>query len=293
MLSSERTVPCAWVHKRAVEQVLVTDVAEEEGRLLAMAQLPRTHRLYNDVPRNGRRRHDLLLLGEAARQSSEAIVHRLMGVPLDRQFVIGTMRVAMLDEKAVCAGPEPENMVAELVVHKAKKRPDGTPRHLRASVICHLKGVPAVEFSGTLMLVAQDSYEALREEAGAVAVGSGGVRPSPAEVGRTDPRNVVIADLRREDGRLTARLDVDPGDPVFFDHALDHYPAMLLGEGARQVALAALPGAVDITEYAFTFEQFAELAAPVAFRATPRENSVAIEIVQGEETVATGEITID
>lgn len=294
MLSSERTVPCGWVHKRAVEQVFVTDVGEENGRLLARAQLPRTHRLFNDVPRHGReQRHDLLMLGEAARQCSEAIVYRLMGVPLDQQFVIGTMKVAVIDEKAVTASLEPEDMIAELVVHKVKRRPDGTLRRLLASVICHLKDVAAAEFSGALMLVPQDSYEALREGAGTAPTGSGGVRPIPAEVGRTDPRNVVLADLFRAGGKLTARLDVDPHDPVFFDHALDHYPAILLGEGARQAAFAALPGVRDITEYSLAFERFAELTAPVTYRATARKDSVAIAIVQGEETVATGELITD
>ncbi|MGW1528435.1 AfsA-related hotdog domain-containing protein [Streptomyces sp. NPDC002159] len=292
MLSAERTIPRTWVHKRAVEQVFVTDVAEEDGRLLAMAQLPRTHRLYNDGPQHGHgQRHDLLLLGEVARQCAEAIVHQLMGVPLDQKFVIGILKLAVLDEKAVTAGLGPEDMVAELVVHKAKKRPDGTPRRLQASTICYLKGVPAAEFSGTLMLVKQDLYDALREETGVVAVGSGGVKPSPAQVGRTDPRNVVIADLGREGGELMARLEVDPSDPVFFDHALDHYPAMLLLEGARQMALSALPGSGNITGCSFTFKRFAELGAPVSYRATHRENSVALAIVQGEETVATGEIT--
>ncbi|KOX06479.1 hypothetical protein ADK65_01735 [Streptomyces sp. NRRL B-1140] len=294
MLNTERTVPCSWVHKRAVEQVFVTSVAEQDGRLLAMAQLPRTHRLYNDVPCDGPEAwHDLLLLGEVARQSSEAIAHQLMGVPLDRQFVIGLMKIAVLDRKAMTAGPASEDVLVELVVHKAKRRPDGTLRQLRASVTCRLKGVPAAEFSGTLMLVEQASYRALREGAGPAVVSPGGVRPSPAEVGRTDPRNVVISDLRREGTELTARLDANVHDPVFFDHELDHYPAMLLGEGARQAALAAFPGARTITSYTFAFERFAEFGTPVTYRVTPREDSVALEIVQGEEIIATGKIITD
>ncbi|WP_179166529.1 AfsA-related hotdog domain-containing protein [Streptomyces sp. CB03238] len=302
-LSAERTVPCGWVHKHAVEQVLVTDVREIDGRFFALAQLPRTHRLYNDSHDAG---YDVLLLGEVARQASEAMVHRLMGVPLDRPFVIGTMRVEVLDRAAVAVTRAATTVLAEFVVKRAKRWPDGTPRHLLSSTILHIGGVPAADFSGTLMMLKGDTYRALREDGAVPSAGApahrrtGEPRATPEEVGRNDPRNVVVGGLREENEGITADLVVDLDDPVFFDHELDHLPAMLLLEGARQSALAALArrdgvparslSAVDCT---VNFHQFAELGAPVTCTAVPDgAGTVAVQLVQGDDVIAEGGITL-
>ncbi|MFC9244955.1 AfsA-related hotdog domain-containing protein [Streptomyces sp. NPDC057136] len=301
-LSAERTVPCGWVHKHAVEQVLVTDVREIDGRLLALAQLPRSHRLYNDSHDFG---YDILLLGEVARQASEAMVHRLLGVPLDRPFVIGTMRVEVLNRAAVAVTRASATVLAEFVVKKAKRWPDGTPRHLLSSTILYLNGVPAAEFSGTLMMLKEDSYRALREDsavpvAGAPAHRTVGERAAPEQVGRNDPRNVVVGGLREENDGITADLVVDLDDPVFFDHELDHLPAMLLLEGARQSALAArarrdgIPArSLSAVDCAVNFRQFAELGAPVTCTAVPDGvDTVAVRLVQGDGVIAEGGITL-
>lgn len=300
-LSSARTLVRNFVHKRAVEQVFVTDVKRVGGRMLAMAQLPRTHRLYNDSSSGG---YDLLLLSETARQATEAIVHCLMNVPLDRRFVMGEMRIELRRAEALAIKRAPVEVVMEFVETKARRRSDGTPRQLEGSMLCYIDGLLAAEFTGSLMILMNDEYQAFRGQLatspprlGAPAV----QRAQPEQVGKYDPRNVVIGASRAADGsRITADLVVDPGDPVFFDHELDHFPAMLILEGARQSAVAAVarlagtaPRDLLTTACSARFLRFMEFDVPVICSAFPAEaDVVSFELQQHAKPVAAGEVRL-
>jgi hypothetical protein len=98
----------------------------------------------------------------------------------------------------------------------------------------------------------------------------------PAEqVGRTDQRNVVLAGLTREPGRVSARVAPRFDNRALFDHSYDHLPAMTLTEAARQLALVAvreqtgiMPGPAQIVAISGTFGRFAELDSPLYAQAT-------------------------
>jgi len=283
-----------------VEQVLLTDVVKIHDRLLALAQLPRTHRLYNDSNRFG---YDLLLLSEAARQASEAITHRLMGVPQGRRFVMATMQVKLLNREAAAVTRAPTEVLSELLVKKVKQHPDGTPHQIEGSTLCYIKGVLVAEFTGMLMILQEDEYQAFRcRRAGnSQALGPSAVdRLAPEQVGKYDPRNVVIGGLRIAGNRIAADLVVDPDDPVFFDHELDHFPAMLILESARQSALVAwarrngvVPRSLVTVAYSARFLKFTEFNAPVTCSAVPDGTSaVTFEILQDRDLIADGEISL-
>ncbi|PSJ28372.1 hypothetical protein B7P34_12825 [Streptosporangium nondiastaticum] len=310
-LTADRTVHRRLVHKRAVEQVLTTAVAESGGRLLGTAQLPRLHRHYNDTRAPY---HDLLLVGEAARQTVEAIVHELLHVPLDRRFVLGDLGIAFTTLEAVRTGPEPADLLVELDIDRLRRRRDGSVRSLRGAATCRIGGRDAARFTGTLLFLEGDSYDDLRAgSSGPRAPGTGEAPPrcEPSAVGRTDPRNVVIGGLRTEHpeaggepGETVADIVADPQDPVFYDHALDHLPGMLLMEAARQTALAArartraVPaGALLATGCRARFLAFAEQSAPARCRARPLENTgtetFAVTVEQRGEAVAELEITVE
>ncbi|MFF7726641.1 AfsA-related hotdog domain-containing protein [Streptomyces sp. NPDC008001] len=311
-LTADRTVHRRLVHKRAVEQVLTTAVAETGGRLLGTAQLPRLHRHYNDTCAPY---YDLLLIGEAARQTVEAIVHELLGVPLDARFVISDLGIALTGLDAVRTGPAPADLHVELEPGRLRRRRDGSVRSLRGTAACRIGGRDAARFTGTLLFLAGESYEDLRaDSAPPQAATADSVTPPPADagtvppprcapaaVGRTDPRNVVIGGLRTEGTATVADIVADPQDPVFFDHALDHLPGMLLMEAARQTALAtwarthAVPaGRLLATSCRARFAAFAELSGPVRCRARPTgAGTVAVTVEQHGEPAAHLEITVD
>ncbi|MEU4895755.1 ScbA/BarX family gamma-butyrolactone biosynthesis protein [Streptomyces sp. NPDC044780] len=275
VLPGDRTVPRRLVHKRAVEQVLTTGVAECGGRLLGSAQLPRLHRYFNDTRAPY---YDLLLVGEAARQTVEAMAHELLGVPLDSPFVLSDLAIELTGPEALRVGPAPVDLGVELHIDSARRRRDGSVRALRGTAVCRVAEREAARFSGTLRFLEAGAYAELRAGPAAPAPPATGAPPrsAPAAVGRTDPRNVVLGRIRHKGEETVARLVCDPGDPVFFDHPLDHLPGMLLMEAGRQIALAARAqtAAVPATELVATscragFREFAEHTDPVWCRARP------------------------
>jgi 3-hydroxymyristoyl/3-hydroxydecanoyl-(acyl carrier protein) dehydratase len=105
--------------------------------------------------------------------------------------------------------------------------------------------------------------------------------------------------LRAAGNGIEADLVVDPDDPVFFDHELDHFPGMLILESARQTAHVAwarqhgvAPQSVVTVSCSARFLGFCELDAPVTCSAVPSGNgAVSFEIRQGGSVVADGEIS--
>lgn len=88
------------------------------------------------------------------------------------------------------------------------------------------------------------------------------------------PRNVLLARVEREPGsddRYRAEMVVDVEHPFFFEHPLDHIPAMMLVEAGRQMGIAishmflGVPMGHLFATQAFDirFTEFAELREPV------------------------------
>jgi hypothetical protein len=88
------------------------------------------------------------------------------------------------------------------------------------------------------------------------------------------PRNVLVADLRRRPGEedwFDAEMTHDMDHPFFFEHPLDHIPAMMLVETGRQLGIAishlflGVPlGTMFATRsFDIRFTDFAETETPV------------------------------
>lgn len=126
-----------------------------------------------------------------------------------------------------------------------------------------------------------------------------GVALPPNSVGRTNPLNVVLAQLEIADGIVRANIAPPWQNRALFDHSYDHLTMQILTEAARQVAMLTLsqqPGAkVDNWDVHFVkgkFGQFAEIDLPVVVKAQiPVEQAdavrVAVEIVQAGQVIAT------
>jgi 2-oxo-3-(phosphooxy)propyl 3-oxoalkanoate synthase len=92
-------------------------------------------------------------------------------------------------------------------------------------------------------------------------------------------RNVLIADVRRilgSEDRFDAEMVHDMDHPFFFEHPLDHIPAMMLVESGRQLGIAishlflGVPlGTMFATRsFDIQFTDFAETRTPVIISAT-------------------------
>ncbi len=109
-----------------------------------------------------------------------------------------------------------------------------------------------------------------------------GTLAAPGSVARTLAANVVLADLRTGADTVEATLAPDLANASLFDHDYDHFPAMVLIEAGRQLALHATgdPTAHVVTAVRATFPQFAELDAPTSVVAARRERWVDVECLQ-------------
>jgi 2-oxo-3-(phosphooxy)propyl 3-oxoalkanoate synthase len=108
--------------------------------------------------------------------------------------------------------------------------------------------------------------------------GGGGVEPPPrldrALVHKRQEENVFVSRIERvagEEGSFLVQFALSADHPFFFEHPLDHYPGLMLLEGARQAATAVthlfygvpLDSVFILRDLMIDFESFAELDEPV------------------------------
>ncbi|MCA1655125.1 MAG: hypothetical protein LC635_01355, partial [Pseudonocardiaceae bacterium] len=115
-------------------------------------------------------------------------------------------------------------------------------------------------------------------------------------VGRADPDNVLLSDVAADADAVTslsARLRVPARHPSLFDHPLDHVPAMVLLEAARQVSILAADPTVHARGFQARFPKIVELDAPTEIRARRTADlEVAVEFVQHDDIACTTVVTL-
>jgi hypothetical protein len=296
-LTFEQCVPRDLVHKAAVEQVLVTDFARlGESEFACAGQAPRAHAYFNDTLGDT---YDTMMLLESGRQAFIRAVHEMLGVPRTTQFAFSELDMSVVDLSTLRIGAAPAQLVWNARL--------SDPRHIRgelasmrAGADLYLDGRRCLEIAGSGTFVNERMYRLLRGRKRKQQRGDPPARRSrlaPSVVGRQLPGNVVIDRVEREADGCSAELVVDPGHPTFFDHALDHVPAMLLVEAMRQVALSATgsPKAI-VTSCRVEYRRYAELDAGV--RCVARHDGwrsgrpVAVSIEQQGVRLGGGELVL-
>ncbi len=279
-LSFEQTVPRSLVHKRSLENVLVTEIkACAEDRFICAGRLPRAHRFFND---SGRRPHkDILFYSELGRQCSIAISHAFLGVSVDDVFIFEGTTAALTE--AVWRSPltpSSDSVVVDVRLLETIRRRDVVSRVVGDYTI-RLGGEVVCSGTGAWSVQARALFERLRRGA---AKRSAQPRTGPAtgdesyEARRGDTRgaNVVIEPPAYGDGtgEFVTTLVVDRTHPYFFDHPCDHVPGVLLLEGCAQLTVASLAqlapaggAGVNIGAYEVSFAQFVECELPTTLTA--------------------------
>lgn len=280
-LTYRRTVDRTVVHRRNLAEVFLTDlVAQPDGRFSVGAQLPAAHPYYADHVAG--HRLDPLLLLECCRQAETMGAHEVLRLALDTKFVL--MNWAMdLDEQALAEpAPGPAELAIDVFPHTASLR----GKEIRGMSYDMTMRIGAQVIGSTQLTVGYlpgTLYRAMRvrqrgdqpPSSDAFEAPIGVQLFPPYSVGRTDLRNVVVADRSDVDGELLARLLPPTTHPSMFDHALDHVPGMVLMEAARQLAVAATDeprgraARTVLTGLAAKFHHHTELDAPVELRARP------------------------
>jgi 2-oxo-3-(phosphooxy)propyl 3-oxoalkanoate synthase len=212
-------VDCSIIHRPARADLLISDGARTGPDSWVFGlQMPRGHWSSRQDPS----RVPLNLGLEAIRQMGFSLGHLHSGIPLDWSFMLHRISFAWNDPAAAdFSGFEPFNAEAFVRVSPVTERNGG---HSRLSADCRIyrNGSFVATGAGDLAGIPRPVYRRIR--AGAAA--------PPPEVRRRD--DAVLRDVARSDDRLEAALGLDWADPFFFDHPIDHVPALLLSEAALE-----------------------------------------------------------
>ena len=269
-LSFEQTVPRAWVHKRSLDNVLLTEIrSAAPDRFICAGRIPTAHGFFNDAA--GRTPHnDILFYTELGRQASLAMCHAFFDVSTDDVFIFEGSD-AVITEAVWRPGDDAARDAVAIEIgipDLARRKNNAVSRVVTEHTMW--AGTRRV-FHGTGAFTIQPAalFHRLRKTAAArtpVALAKEGGTDGPAaRVPRASGANIAISTPRRTDtpGAFAASLIVDRTHPYFFDHPCDHVPGMLLLEGCAQLALSTfreIAGieAAGISAYDVSFTQFVE-----------------------------------
>ena len=280
-LSFEQTVPRAWVHKRSLDNVLVTEIrAAAADRFICAGRLPTAHGFFNDA---GRTPHnDILFYTELGRQASLAVCHAFLDVSTEDVFIFEGSDAEVTDAAWTPADHSPgDAVVIEIRIRELTRRKNNAVSRV---VTEHTMWIGAHRvFHGTGAFTIQPGalFQRLRRNAGARTAApaqatpqNGTIESRTARVPRSSGANIAISTPRRDETAdvFAASLIVDHTHPYFFDHPCDHVPGMLLLEGCAQLAQAAFgetlgADAAGVARYEVSFTQFVEAGIPTTLTA--------------------------
>jgi hypothetical protein len=258
---------------------------------------------YRDHPAT--HRVDVMLLAEACRQAALSVTHRFAGLSQELVFFVNSMRVEISDVPALVKNDD--EITITTVIGEMRLRGDGSPKKLSYSQLGRAgSGDVAMRSVLAVQGVPKEQYRDLRtyQRDGSPAPTTAALRghaghrdglSTPTAVGRTQPTNVVLADLRVEPDGSSARMAPDLDNPSLFDHDYDHYPAMVLLEAGRQLALARTADAsrwIAATMRA-EFLRFAELDLTTLFTARSHGDRVDVVCLQNDAVVTRMSFDLD
>ncbi|MDN5854454.1 MAG: hypothetical protein L0I24_01770 [Pseudonocardia sp.] len=303
-----RTVDRSLLHREALSEVFLTDsVGLDERRYLGAAQLPSSHAYYTDHV--GHRAVDPMLLLECCRQAETFGGHAHMGIDTDRKFILQSWSMRLPGLFSAIA----DGRAAELTMSVQTNRQAGSDVPVRAltyDITMSTVGGHVGDVQIAVGYLSSAAYAGFRSR-------RRGSRPplsdeictvsstvGPTFVGRSNPANVLLAEIAVDAAELTAVVR-----PVFencsmFDHPQDHLPGMVLTEAALQACLIAGrqwygDGAETHSVVAFdlAFSAFAELDLATTVKVRPLgwptggDRRFAVSFHQDGATVVEGEMS--
>src|SRR4051794_8308884 len=190
-LSFDATVSRSLVHKRAIEEVLISDFKQiGEDDFLCAGHLPRNHSYLNDVCAPY---YDMAAIGEATRQAGMLIGHRFLDVRDDAHYIFKRVGNTVHDAEALRMHDAPSELVLHFGIRNKRTR-RGTVVSYDGHITAYVNGVRAGSVVGSGSLMPLAPYNSLRRQMRKAAVAANGAPPcveplDPPRVGRRDVRN--------------------------------------------------------------------------------------------------------
>lgn len=273
------TIPREFVHRAALCEVFLTDVAGlGDSEFLCGAQLPRQHAYFSDTACEPPL-FDAVLLMETVRQAAFVGAHKFFSVPTTDKFILPAINLTIEKPEGLLRGGEPGELSIHTMVTSARMR-DGQCTGLDYEMRLSLAGQVVASAGTGMRMRSPGAYQRMRAEhrAGRDLLTEGAVWPvpvAPARIGRVDPVNTVLGDVRVLRDEAAATVLVPLSHPSMFDHPQDHIPGMVLVEAGRQLALLAAseccglsPAKSYLSRWSATFTRFGELEIPTSATAS-------------------------
>lgn len=285
-VSHVQILPKKLVHKDGFDDVFLTSFAIRGPSASVLgATLPRSHGFYCERL-TGDRVTDLATLIEICRQACFVVAHEQFDVPLggptDVKFLMRELSGEFADTTPLRVD-EPVDVAVDCEIENMTRR----GRQISGLVWAFTVRVGDVVVGRARMSQALMSRtvwgqvrDRMRTERGVPAkMGSvatpGPSRLAPAEVGRRNPDNVLLAAVTEADGGYQATLRADLRHPVMFDHPADYVFAMVQLEASRQLSLVAasrrlgVPAtSLEMCEVSAEYPSVAEFDLPTVLHAT-------------------------
>lgn len=252
-LRTDQAFPAHVVHKAAMEQVFVTDWMPGPGEdwCTIAARLPLAHARFSDTAAPY---HDILLIAETVRQAGLVVAEEILKVKDGRQFILRELQVELNPlEHLFKVRDKCGMLISQYPSSEVKMRPGrsmaGGMMQARLAIGGHQVGMCKVIGAW----VPDEFYASLRGGNLEATSGTGLPAPTPRgeverRTGKVSPANSLLTPLRAtgEPRSYEASLVVDPDDPTFFDHPLDHIPGLYLLAGIQQVSVAGACEALGV-----------------------------------------------
>ncbi|MFJ5087770.1 ScbA/BarX family gamma-butyrolactone biosynthesis protein [Streptomyces sp. NPDC088674] len=256
----------SWARKVRPEEAFVREWSEKSPTEYQVSlDLPRSHAFYTAADGST----SPLLLIESIRQALAVLSCAAQGIPSSHRLGWNTARYAFTPAAGLAPG-----LSADVLLHvrhtEVSRRRQGAARlaaHIRATSGGTVLVDSAIRYTAFPPLI----YDRLRKErADAKRAFARALPPPPpvsaALVGRTDPRDVVIAPASAPH---EYRLRLDTRNEVLFDHPHDHVPGMVLLEGVLQAVRASMPGHAPLVGLDSTYARYVELDSPCLLSVIP------------------------
>lgn len=272
-LHLDRTVPRNLVHRRSVHEVFLTDYEQvNDDEMIAAAEIPRTHKYFNDHVRNPSGPDPLLLI-EISRQSGIVMTEEFLGAPSGTQLVLLSLSGTFFKELFEQHG-ERIAFVTVTTDVVAKRIVKGVPKRVTIQCTVRDEDTELGQFVFSYQCWPKALYSRKRgdlplsdtyEQASASLV-------RPALVDRRLSENVLLSPLGIDDYSSRYKVVMDYAHGSMFDHPLDHVPGMAQLEAIRQVVQLELSNderhdlinSPKPVRFSAQFRDFAELGVPLA-----------------------------
>lgn len=284
-----------------VRYAAVLDIAETRGSYSVTLDMESVRSAARVGP------HAASGLLDAQRQAIEGLARLKLGVTASSHLIIRATTLGRGLGHITSPSHQPATLQIDIPKSNIRLNSDGVCYAAAGEISTSVLGGATVIGGGSALFVTASGFEGMRSHERRRRWGApqGQVRPAePRSVGLEREEHVVIEEVAGSGRRATSRVSPSAFSS-YQDRPLDHYPGLMLADGARQLAvyaasswLGADPAYIDCTSEVHDFLAFSELDEPPILTAVvageaPQALRIKVTAMQHQEVRALAALTIE